>query len=149
MLKQEIKIGESITEIELYQRLSTVFLTVPMPLSLLLRYYYEGESDTSMEMVEFISAHLRPELSFSVSAPIMDAIDAIIGQNVDNGNIVKKEISNIFIFNKREFSEKMVDEVSEEMATFLYGKNCIGHVSMDAPESFTILSTNKYFIKIF
>lgn len=92
----KVEINSTIGCIELYQNLSTLFLTEPIPREPLLVYLYCDEEDEDTydelmdralsEMIEFIAGHLKDECAFSTSLPIMDAIETIMNDN-DKSNI--------------------------------------------------------------
>lgn len=95
--KMKVGINNTIGRIELYQNLSTLFLTEPIPREPLKTYLYCDEEDENThddlmndamnEIIEFIAGHLKDECAFSTSIPIMDAIENIMNDN-DKDNII-------------------------------------------------------------
>lgn len=93
----KVGINNTIGRIELYQNLSTLFLTEPIPREPLKIYLYCDEEDENThddlmndamnEIIEFIAGHLKDECAFSTSISIMDAIENIMNDN-DKGNII-------------------------------------------------------------
>lgn len=84
------EINSKIEYLELYHNLSNLYLTNPIPKEMLKDYLYGDEDEqlsAELEMIEFIAGHLKDEIAFSTSFPIMDAIESIIDSNVQNGNI--------------------------------------------------------------
>lgn len=96
-LNSKVGINNTIGRIELYQNLSTLFLTEPIPREPLKIYLYCDEEDENThddlmndamnEIIEFIAGHLKDECAFSTSIPIMDAIENIMNDN-DKDNII-------------------------------------------------------------
>lgn len=84
------EINNKVEYSELYHSLSNLFLTSPIPKEMLKDYLYGDEDErmtAELEMIEFIAGHLKDEIAFSTSFPIMDAIESIIDSNAQSGNI--------------------------------------------------------------
>lgn len=85
------EINSSIKDVDLYHNLSIFFfLTSPLTKEMI-EVYLHGDVyetiDIENDMVEFIAGHLRDEIAFSTSLPIMDAIESIINENISSKNI--------------------------------------------------------------
>lgn len=88
--KMKIENNSKVEYLELYHNLSNLYLTSPIPKEMLKDYLYGDEDEqlsAELEMIEFIAGHLKDEIAFSASFPIMDAIESIIDSNAQSGNI--------------------------------------------------------------
>ena len=90
MAKIIINKGDVLTRVEIYRRLSSLFLTKQLPRDLVYEYLYESEEekdDILFQMQDFIAENLKETLGFSISIPILDCIELLIQENEQNGNI--------------------------------------------------------------
>ena len=90
MAKIIINKGDVLTRVEIYRRLSSLFLTKQLPRDLVYEYLYETEErkdDILFQIQDFIANNLKETITFSISIPVLDCIELLIQENEQNGNI--------------------------------------------------------------
>ena len=90
MAKIIINKGDVLTRVEIYRRLSSLFLTKQLPRDLVYEYLYETEErkdDILFQIQDFIANNLKETIAFSISIPVLDCIELLIQENEQNGNI--------------------------------------------------------------
>lgn len=76
----------------LFHELSEMFLTERIPIEICVLCYNTTSSDevkmnAKLDMTKFIAEHLKPVIGFSVSMPVIEAIENIIQSSANEGNI--------------------------------------------------------------